>query len=101
MWAPAANALATFILAIIIITGHVSFWDFIWVSAFNGTIMALSIPARTAFIPEIVGEKLMFNAMAYGKELVPVAIIMALIGSMIGSFVGLTVAELLTWLAAS
>lgn len=38
---------------------------------------------------------------AYGKELVPVAIIMALIGSMIGSFVGLTVAELLTWLAAS
>jgi len=37
---------------------------------------------------------------AYGKELVPVAIIMALIGSMIGSFVGLTVAEVLTWLAA-
>jgi MFS family permease len=65
MWAPAANALATFILAIIVITGHVTFWDFIWVSAFNGTIMALSIPARTAFIPEIVGEKLMFNAMAY------------------------------------
>lgn len=65
MWAPAANALATLILAIIIITGHVTFWDFIWVSAFNGTIMALSIPARTAFIPEIVGERLMFNAMAY------------------------------------
>lgn len=36
---------------------------------------------------------------AYGKELVPVAISMALIGSMIGSFVGLTVAEVLTWLA--
>ena len=65
MWAPAANAVATFILAIIVITGHVTFWDFIWVSAFNGTVMALSIPARTAFIPEIVGEKLMFNAMAY------------------------------------
>jgi uncharacterized membrane protein len=35
---------------------------------------------------------------AYGRELVPVAIIMALIGSMIGSFVGLTVSEVLLWL---
>jgi uncharacterized membrane protein len=34
---------------------------------------------------------------AYGKQLVPVAIVMALIGSMIGSFVGLTVAEILVW----
>lgn len=37
---------------------------------------------------------------AYGKQLVPVAIVMALIGSMIGSFVGLTVAEILTWSGA-
>ena len=32
---------------------------------------------------------------AYGKELVPVAVMMALIGSMIGSFVGLSLAEVL------
>ncbi|MDB2510492.1 MFS transporter, partial [Pseudomonadales bacterium] len=31
----------------------------------NGTIMALSIPARTALIPEIVGEQRIFNAMAF------------------------------------
>ena len=37
---------------------------------------------------------------AYGKELVPVAVVMALIGSMLGSFVGLTLAEVLAWLAA-
>ena len=36
---------------------------------------------------------------AYGRNLAPVAIIMALIGSMIGSFVGLGVAEILSWLA--
>ena len=36
---------------------------------------------------------------AYGRNLVPVAVIMALIGSMIGSFVGLAVAEVLTWLS--
>jgi uncharacterized membrane protein len=33
---------------------------------------------------------------AYGRQLVPVAVVMALIGSMLGSFVGLTVAEILT-----
>jgi len=32
---------------------------------------------------------------AYGRELVPVAVIMALIGSMLGSFVGLAVSEIL------
>jgi uncharacterized membrane protein len=36
---------------------------------------------------------------AYGRNLIPVAIIMALIGSMVGSFVGLSVAEILLWLA--
>ena len=35
---------------------------------------------------------------AYDRNLVPIAIIMALIGSMIGSFVGLSVAEILAWL---
>jgi uncharacterized membrane protein len=38
---------------------------------------------------------------AYDRNLVPVAIIMALIGSMIGSFVGLGVAEILVWLDSS
>ena len=38
---------------------------------------------------------------AYGRNLVPVAVVMALIGSMLGSFVGLTVAEVLTWLSGA
>ncbi len=62
---PALNGVATTIMAIVIITDNVTFWDFVWVGAFNGTVMALSMPARTAFIPELVGEKLMFNAMAF------------------------------------
>lgn len=64
-WLPVVNGFATVIMACIIMFGDVSFWDFIWVGALNGTVMALSIPARTAFIPEIVGESLMFNAMAF------------------------------------
>ena len=37
---------------------------------------------------------------AYGKRLVPVAIMMALIGSILGSFVGLAVAKILLALSA-
>jgi MFS family permease len=64
-WAPVVNGVATLFMAIIVISGRVTFWDFIWIGALNGTVMALSIPARTALIPEIVGEGLMFNAMAF------------------------------------
>lgn len=64
-FAPILNGVATFAMAAIIMYGDVTFWDFIWVGAINGTALALSIPARTAFIPEIVGEHLMFNAMAF------------------------------------
>jgi len=59
------NALVSLVMAIIVITGRVTFWDFIWMGAINGTVLSLSIPARTAFIPQLVGESLMFNAMAF------------------------------------
>lgn len=90
MWAPAANALVTLVMAVIIITGRVTFWDFIWVGVLNGTIMALSIPARTAFIPEIVGERLIFNAMAFNTAAWNLARILgpALAGFMIAMFAG-------------
>ena len=65
LYGQALNGVATLFMAIIVLTGNVSFWDFIWVGFLNGTLLALSMPARTAFIPEIVGEPLMFNAMAF------------------------------------
>jgi len=64
-WAPIINGLASLFLAMIIFSGEVTFWHFISIGVLNGTVMALSIPARTAFIPEIVGEQLIFNAMAF------------------------------------
>lgn len=89
-WAPIANSVATMVMALIILTGHVTFWDFIWVGMFNGTVMALSIPARTALIPEIVGEKLMFNAMAFNTASWNLSRILgpALAGFMIAVFAG-------------
>ena len=65
LWSQALNGVATLVMAVIILTGQVTFFDFIWVGFLNGTVLALSMPARTAFIPEIVGEGLMFNAMAF------------------------------------
>jgi MFS family permease len=64
-WTPVINGVATLAMGGVIMSGHVTFWDFIWVGALNGTVLSLSIPARTALIPEVVGEPLMFNAMAF------------------------------------
>jgi len=58
------NCVATVILGVIIITGHVTFWDFIWFGFFNGSVLALSMPARQAFVPELIPERLIFTAMA-------------------------------------
>ena len=64
-WSPIVNGIATLYLTIIIFSGGVTFWHFVAIGFLNGTIMALSIPARTALIPEIVGEQRIFNAMAF------------------------------------
>lgn len=64
VWAQALNCLSTLILAGIVYTGRVEFWHFIVFGLFNGTILALTMPARQAIIPQIVGERFIFNAMA-------------------------------------
>ena len=90
MYGPALNGIATLFMAFIVITGNVTFWDFIWVGFVNGTVLALSMPARTAFIPEIVGEPLMFNAMAFNTAAWNLSRILgpALAGLMIAMFAG-------------
>ena len=62
--AQSMNCVATLLMALIIFRGEVSFWDFIWFGFFNGSVLALSMPARQAFVPELIPEKLIFTAMA-------------------------------------
>ncbi len=57
------NCLATVVMAAIIFSGSVTFWDFLWFGFFNGTILALSMPARQALVPELIPERLIFSAM--------------------------------------
>ena len=62
--AQALNCVATIVMGLIIFTGRVTFWDFIWFGVFNGTTLALSMPARQAFAPELIPQRLMLTAMA-------------------------------------
>lgn len=86
----AINGIATLLMAVIVITGHVQFWHFIWVGLIHGSMNALSIPARNAFIPDIVGEPLMFNAMAFNTAAWNLSRILgpALAGGMIAVIAG-------------
>ena len=58
------NTVATVFLAYIIYSGHITFWHFIYFGLFNGSILAFSMPARSALIPEVVGQDNLVNAMA-------------------------------------
>lgn len=66
-WAPFLNGLATLVMALIIFSGKADFSAFLLIGFLNGTVLALSMPARTAFIPELVGEELIFNAVAFNS----------------------------------
>jgi len=58
------NTIATAALAFIIYVGDATFWHFIYFGVFNGTVLALSMPARASVTPEIVGRDQVVNAMA-------------------------------------
>ena len=64
VYAQTLNAAATLVMAWIIFSGNVAFWDFIWFGFFNGSVLALSMPARQAFVPELIPQPLIFTAMA-------------------------------------
>jgi MFS family permease len=58
------NSAATFILAYITFIGEVTFWHFIVLGVFNGAVGSISMPARFAILPEVVGDENLVNASA-------------------------------------
>ncbi|MDP9383538.1 MAG: MFS transporter [Chloroflexota bacterium] len=56
--------LQTALLATLIATGRVELWHLMVISAANGTVLALNAPAFQAIVPEIVGKKVLRNAIA-------------------------------------
>jgi MFS family permease len=58
------NTIATIALGLFIYTGEVTFAHFIWFGVFNGTVLSMSMPARSAVIPDLVPREMLVNAMA-------------------------------------
>ena len=62
------TTISTFVFALIIYFGTVKFWHFICFGLINGTVLALTMPARTAVIPDIVVAKSLTNALALANS---------------------------------
>ena len=58
------STIAVLVLATYMYLGTVTFWDIIYFGIFNGTVVALSMPARSSIIPEIVPTRFVVNAVA-------------------------------------
>lgn len=62
--AQSCNCALTFAMAAVILSGQVEIWHFLITGFANGTILALSMPARQAYIPELLSERLIITGMA-------------------------------------
>jgi len=62
--AQSLNCAAAATMAYIVFTEQVTFWHFIALGVFNGTLLALSMPSRQSMIPEVVGQAQIMNAVA-------------------------------------
>ena len=67
------NGLASLVMASLIIFEAVEFSHFIVFGLLNGTILALSFPARTAIVPDVVEERLVFSAFALNSTAMNIA----------------------------
>ncbi len=62
--AQCCSAVSVFIFGLIVCFGEVNFWHFIYFGLFNGSVMSLSMPARTAVMPDLVKPRTLTNATA-------------------------------------
>ena len=62
--AQSLNFVAACGMAYVIFSHEVTFWHFIALGIFNGTVLALSMPSRQSIIPELVGDTDLVNAIA-------------------------------------
>jgi MFS family permease len=57
MFTQAASMLQSFILAALVITGHITVWEIVALSFFLGMVNSVDVPVRQAFVSEMVGQK--------------------------------------------
>jgi MFS family permease len=54
VWTQVLSMLQSFWLAALALTHHITFWDIFWLSILQGVINAIDMPARQAFVTEMV-----------------------------------------------
>ncbi len=62
------NALMTLLLAVLDVTGVVTFWHVMAMGVVNGSLMAFNMPSRQAIISEIVPERRLMNAISLNNS---------------------------------
>ncbi|MBZ5568553.1 MAG: MFS transporter [Acidobacteriia bacterium] len=66
--------LQSFALAVLALTHRITIWNIVWLSAFQGLINAFDMPARQAFVVEMVEEREdLSNAIALNSSMVNMA----------------------------
>ena len=89
----AVLAASSLLTAVLIQMGVISVWQIFVLALVTGTVFAFNVPARQAWIPELVGEEQLMNAVALNSSAFTSTGIIgpALAGSLIAvPFVGLT-----------
>ncbi|MBI3744052.1 MAG: MFS transporter [Chloroflexi bacterium] len=71
--AQAVNAALNFMLATLVLTGHVHPWHLYVTGFFAGTVQAFQQPARQTLISDIVGNKQLMNALALNSAVLNVS----------------------------
>ena len=73
----ALNGIATLLLAIIVLTGNAEFSHFIIFGVINGSILAVSFPARHAMVPSVLPPNLIFIGIALSSSAMNIARVLA------------------------
>lgn len=84
------------VVAVLIFTDHIRLWHLGAAALLNGVLLAFSIPARFAFLTQLVGEAELLGAMALGGVIFYFSgIVFPLVGGALIDLVGIDVAYLL------
>ena len=71
--AHALNAGATMVMGLLILGNRIAFAHFIFFGILNGSILALSFPARQAIVPHVVKQDVVFSALALSATAVNIS----------------------------
>ena len=58
------NVISVSTLAVIIYSGHITFWHFIFFGVINGSVMSITMPTRISIVPELIDRSVVVNALA-------------------------------------